>query len=144
MKTLLLLGLMACACGQDRPDTFSIGPGVNVDVARDAFGAWCEAVGYCPAEVAWVDGAPGSVQFERDWQHSADDNGYNEGERIVLNPAATWMWGDAHATWFVLAHEVGHYGTDHLAAGLMAETQSFEAVIAMPLEIDDAAINAWH
>lgn len=148
---ILLLALLFNGCAfPDPPEYYSIDSGFEdqeQETIRAGFAAWCEVVDYCPKETLWS---------ERGWVRLVDDIAEPERVRRVC-PTCAVSGMNMHADgieiarnrvspdsmdslWWVVAHEIGHYRTEHTATGLMAETPPAERVF----EIDDAAVEAWH
>lgn len=144
MKHALLgLALVGCA-GVAPPDSVHIDPGFSEDeraTIRDALGAWCDAVGWCPTEAP--DGAP----IELVATLTPDDlecprgacavGGINTGEGLQVAQ-------DAQLTldrlWMIIAHEAGHFcNPRHAAHGLMAYYH--EGAV---LKVDSEAVALWH
>lgn len=107
--------------------------------------AWCDKVGWCPEEVdETIDGsfvlAYGSLHPQVDETIDGEVSGRNSGHGYIQVRADGRARGQLDYLWIVAAHELGHYCTDHLSTGLMAAEHT---VGADPLEIDDAAAEAW-
>lgn len=144
---LIVLVLLLSACGRSAPEHFSIdeafseGERQTILAAADA---WCDAVGWCPTEARYVErGNIGLVDALP--RESHDDpcdtcviSGRNNGDRILIarnRPAPE----DLGNLWTIVAHELGHFCTDHTEMGLMAAIQD----VGKRAEIDAESRQAW-
>lgn len=151
---VLALSINGWGCAEwpnDPPDFFVIDsefPEPQREVIRAAFDAWCDAEGYCPEEALWadrgrvmlVDDLPEGDHARRNCPEGRTclTSGTNKGGDNVVIARERARSEDLSALWVVVAHEIGHYCTDHTDKGLMAATQG-EPVF----EIDETARRAW-
>lgn len=154
MKTAILLALSLVCCGwpNDPPDFFVIDsefPEEQHEAIRAAFDGWCEAVGYCPTEALWAD--RGRVMLvddlpEDDYTRrhcpegrTCQTNATNSGGDNVKVARQRVLPDDMASLWYTVAHEIGHYCTEHTKAGLMAAVGADDREYV----IDDVAVAAW-
>lgn len=155
MKTILLLvALILVACGQEPPRYVSISSNFSEDqraVIEDALLAWCDETGWCPEIALWTD--RGRIEAVPLIEMDAEDRancpkgetckvaGHNDGDNVQL---ATFAWeaGPVHA-WRTVAHELGHYCTDHTKHGLMNPTHGYGEPTFEDASIDEDAREAW-
>lgn len=145
---LLLLCVNGWGCASaPPPEHFSVDSDFSESeaaVVRDVMSAWCDAVAYCPDEVLQAE--RGAVNLVADLDDRGMAAGDVEREVVARNSgdairvAANRKYDSLQVLWVSVAHEVGHYCTEHTASGLMGALQMTDA----PLEIDKVAIDAWH
>ncbi len=150
---VLLLCINGWGCGwpNDPPAYYAIDsefPEEQRETIRAAYDAWCEAEGYCPQEAIWadrgrvmlIDDLPENEYTEKHCPPGREctTSGHNTGGDNVVVARNRARGDDLGALWVVVAHEIGHYCTEHTKTGLMAAAQD-EPI----LEIDQVAIRAW-
>ncbi len=158
VAVVLLLCVNGWGCAawpNDPPAYYSIDDqfsAAEAETIRSVFDAWCVAVEYCPKEALWsergmvglVDDLPETGYTLRVCPEGrvCSTSGVNhQGDELWI--AANRVYADELAAlWFLVAHEVGHYCTEHTARGLMAPAQS-DAPSERELVIDADAIAAW-
>lgn len=156
---LLLLCINGWGCGFPEPPSHYVidssfrdeNPEIadqKLEVIRAAFDGWCDAVGYCPEEALWSD--RGRVMLVDDLpedeytvEHCPEGrecktSAHNVGGDNVIVARDRVRVDELDALWVVIAHEIGHYCTDHTKIGLMAPAQD-EPIV----QIDETAIRAW-
>lgn len=150
---LFFLLMLFSGCGAPPPPAyFSIDEKFSEperETIRSVFDAWCVAVDYCPTEALWaergavilVDDLPEDDYTRRVCPEGRDCTtaGTNDNLDAVLVAANRPQKG-LDALWWVVAHEVGHYCTEHTETGLMGRVAPDDR----ELVIDDVAIAAWH
>lgn len=145
---VFLLGAILFGCsGLNPPDAISIDPDFSADqriAIMSAADAWCQAVGWCPAERAWIqfpiqEGAIRKVEGEAlHARKGGQRGGHNDGWSVVID---SWLAEQPTLLWIAVAHELGHYCIEHHTRhGIMAGIQDD----SRPLEIDEEAVRAWH
>lgn len=143
---LLAVTLLLAACGR-APAPQSLWLDTNLPEAwhvalEDVVDHWCRSgAEYCPEITEDYYAAEGLLYVDPDYAVHGRVKGsaaFNDrsNQHVVIRPDLP-----AAAAWFVLAHEIGHYGAEHTDTGVMVER--LEDLSALPLCLDDAAIRAW-
>lgn len=141
------LAAMLAACAPTPADSVSFSgfTGEQLEVAYGALDQWCEAVGWCP--VVTLDGELriDMNSTEEYLQHGrrAGSAAHNGGD-TPLSPVGSTVHVDgkfqsypADVQWVIIAHELGHEGSDHTRYGLM------NARPRAAMCIDQWAVRAW-
>src|SRR5687768_848784 len=108
-RIALLAAVLLSACATP-PDTYSIDPAFRDDqaaVVRDAVEAWCDAVAYCPTEIAWTGEDRGRIYLDHNFaalRRPHASAAVNDGDKIRLDPAHGW--DHLPSLWLAVAHEV--------------------------------------
>jgi hypothetical protein len=150
LLALLLLCVNGWGCAQSPPEHFSIDPDFSEQeraVILDVLASWCDAAGYCPTEATWSERG----RFELVDKLSQKGMGKcpegttcvvparNRNDNVLVarvRPSTE----DLDLFWTEMAHEVGHYCTEHTASGLMKDYHEQ----GEPLVVDAVAVAAWH
>lgn len=134
-----------CA-SQAPPEHFVIDSGFSeaeATVIRDAVGAWCDEAGYCPTEA--LDADRGRIELVPDLDDRGAAKGSDDAEVVARNNgdtirvAANRKYDSLEVLWVSVAHEIGHYCTEHTDDGLMAGFQTPDS----PMVIDAEAVKAF-
>lgn len=151
MKALMIIAaLILVACGRTPPEAISFDPELSqaqVEIARDAVDAWCDAVGWCPQESTWTDSGrfivvghidQGAASRKCPPGAKCEVSAQNTGGNVDILRGNQADEGDRF--WILVAHEIGHYCVEgHTKTGLMSAVHDS----GEPLTIDPVAAQAW-
>lgn len=149
----LLILLLGTACGREAPRHFSVDDSFSEaeqETIRAAVAAWCDAAGWCPAETLWAENA--RFELVDHIEDASDDpgcrsesgcmvGGRNKGDGRILVARDRPRADDLGLLWSIVAHEAGHFCTEHTDSGLMS---AYMAPDSGAMEIDSVAVDAWH
>lgn len=146
---LFFLVLVGCAA-QEPPAYYSVDSEFSeaeAGVIDAAIADWCEAVGWCPEKALWsergrfelVDDLPEGRLAACPEGRVCEVAGNNDGD-VVRVARQRPAQDDLSAFWMVVAHEIGHFCTEHTERGLMAAYHEVDDA----LEIDPESVRAWH